>query len=90
MTAIVSDTTALKVLGKLSRLAFLGELIKQIHVPQAVLEELRQGNDAIEQTLLELPFVSVHPNTLEHSPSYLNRLPVNAASNPSTRQITHT
>ena len=42
MRAIVSDTTALIVLGKLRRLDFLGKLFEQIHVPQAVVDELRQ------------------------------------------------
>lgn len=74
MSAIVSGTTALIVLGKLRRLAFLGELFRQIHVPRAVLEELRQGNDTIEQTLLKLPFVVVHPNSSKHKPSYLHKL----------------
>ncbi|MEN8130416.1 MAG: hypothetical protein ABFS45_09540 [Pseudomonadota bacterium] len=74
ISAIVSDTTALIVLGKLRRLAFLGKLFKQVHVPQAVLDKLRQENDAIEETLLGLSFVSVHPNSSKHKFFYLNRL----------------
>jgi len=48
---IVSDTTALIILERLDALSMLCSLFDQILIPQAVMEELLNGNSEINQLM---------------------------------------
>lgn len=51
MNIIVSDTTTLIILERLDALSMLCSLFDQILIPQAVMEELQQGNSEIDELM---------------------------------------
>jgi predicted nucleic acid-binding protein len=49
--SIVSDTTALIILGKLDRFDLLGNIFQKIYIPKSVFSELSQKDDGIEKMI---------------------------------------